>query len=304
MESNILVSSKKVFKEHKGALYAIAQSDADNLIFAAGSDRNVIEFDLQTLGAKRLVAKSAAAVMSLLYFPKKKHLLIGQAEGGIHVVDLNENKEIHYLKIHKGYIFDLCYLEDKNEIVCSSGDGSISVWSAQDYSLLYHKKVCKQKLRKMDYSARRGELALACSDGLVRVLSIADYQEEYLLGPLKSALNTVRFNSINDTILVGEKDAHLRLYDLHTKNQIIDLAAHYWAIYDIAFSPNNKLFATASRDKTIKIWDTERMVVLKRIEGLKDKAHTHSVNGLYWSSFENYLLSIGDDGSLRIWSVS
>ncbi|MEX2379534.1 MAG: WD40 repeat domain-containing protein, partial [Vicingaceae bacterium] len=78
--------------------------------------------------------------------------------------------------------------------------------------------------------------------------------------------------------------------------------AHYWAIYDIAFSPNGKLFATASRDKTVKIWDAESTKVLKRFEGHKDQAHSHSVNKLLWLN-QNQLLSTGDDGSVKLWSI-
>jgi WD40 repeat protein len=80
------------------------------------------------------------------------------------------------------------------------------------------------------------------------------------------------------------------------------LPADYWAIYDIAFSPNGMYFATASRDKTVKIWDAENYVVLKRFEGQKYKAHSHSVNKLLWLN-QKQLLSTGDDGSIRLWGI-
>ena len=37
--------------------------------------------------------------------------------------------------------------------------------------------------------------------------------------------------------------------------EVFEIAAHNYAIYDIAFSPDLRFCATASRDKTIKIWN-------------------------------------------------
>ncbi len=78
--------------------------------------------------------------------------------------------------------------------------------------------------------------------------------------------------------------------------------AHYWAIYDIQFSPNHQLMATASRDKTIKLWEIDPFKVLCRLERRIANAHTHSVNKLLWLD-DNTMVSASDDGRVKIWQI-
>jgi len=294
----------KSLKEHKAAIYALCQAEEEYLVFTAGSDRHVILWNLKTFTAEKVVAKAPTTIISLLYIKEFNYLLIGQIEGGVHVIDLELGKEVKYLKQHKGYVFDLKYLTTKKELVVSSGDGSISIWSLPDFRMLYQQQLCEEKIRKMDLSTDERSLALALGEGSIAILNTEDWSENNRVINFSSAVNSVRFFPEEGAILAGEKNAHLYKVDMTTSVIEQDLAAHNWAIYDIRFSPSAKFFATASRDKTVKIWDRSTMKVLKRFEGIKDQAHTHSVNVLLWSNFNNYLLSAGDDASLKVWQIS
>ena len=296
---------KQTLLEHKAAVYALCEGPSNHEFFSAGSDRHVIRWNLKKMKAEAVVAKSPTTIISLAYLKEWNYLLIGQVEGGVHVIDLDQGKEIKYLKVHKGYVFDILFIKEKKELVFSSGDGSISIWSAPDFELLYQKQLTKEKIRKMDYSIDREELAVGLGDGRLAYLKLSDWSLIGHSDDYASPVNAVKYDPNGTFILAGEKDAQLHqiYFDDPSKNRKI--AAHYWAIYVIDFAsfPDRFLFATASRDKTVKIWDGDSMKVLKRFEGFKDKAHTHSVNALYWSTFNQYLISAGDDKSIKIWEI-
>lgn len=293
----------KSLKEHKAAVYALCKANEEHLIFSGGSDRHVILWNLKTLSAEKVVAKSPTTIISLLYIKAHNYLLIGQIEGGVHVIDLELGQEIKYLKQHKGYIFDLKYLKEKQELIVASGDGSISIWSMVNFNLLYQVQITEGKIRKMDLSEDETLISLALGNGEVCLLKTTDWTEHMRIKGGASAVNVARFHPNPDFLLLGEKDAHLSKINLLTQNKELDLPAHYWAIYDLVYSPSKLLFATASRDKTVKIWNAEELKVLKRFEGLKDQAHTHSVNVLLWLDFESFLISSGDDGMLKVWQI-
>lgn len=288
-------------KEHKGALYSLCKGEKAYELYSGGSDRHVILWNLKTLKAEKVVAKSPSPITALFYLDSLQILCIGQMEGGVHVIDLKESKEARYLKLHKGYIFDIQFIKKKNELIFSSGDGTISIWSVPDFKLLYQQKVAEGKCRKMAFKKDANELAVSTGDASVVIFDTEDWSEKFKLDSFTSAINKVAYHPGKDVLLVGEKDAHLYEVDRKSNQITRDLAAHYWAIYDLDFSANGEYFATASRDKTIKIWDAEKLEVLQRIEGLKDLGHTHSVNALLWLSYKDYIVSAGDDMSLKVW---
>jgi WD40 repeat protein len=72
----------------------------------------------------------------------------------------------------------------------------------------------------------------------------------------------------------------------------------------LSLSPNKKLLASASRDKTIKIWDAESLELLKVLDRTKyPTSHTHSVNRLLWLN-DDTLISTGDDRKVICWKIS
>jgi WD40 repeat protein len=78
----------------------------------------------------------------------------------------------------------------------------------------------------------------------------------------------------------------------------MELPAHNYAIYSIVFV--NGICATASRDKTIKIWDAQTMDCLQRIDA-KANGHSHSINKLL--CIQDCIVSCSDDKKIIVWKT-
>jgi len=77
-----------------------------------------------------------------------------------------------------------------------------------------------------------------------------------------------------------------------------------YAINDITKSKNEKLMVTASMDKSIKIWDSESLKLLKVIDKNRSAGHGTSVNKLVWSAYNDYIVSASDDRSISVWKIN
>jgi len=290
-------------KGHQAAVYAVSKGTLPDTIITAGSDKNIVEWDLHGIKPPRVIAHSASVVYSLLPLQKEPIMLIGNNQGGIHVVDLSKKAEVRYLLAHTIGVFDLIEIPSKNEFIASGADGNITVWSTEDFHCKHELKISEMKVRKMALSPDESKLALACSDQKIRILNTENFEVIKTIDDHQDAVNAVVFSPDSLYLISGTKDAHLQVRSATDYELLYNIPAHNYAIYSIAFSASGTLMATASRDKTIKIWNAGSFEVLHRFDATKNEGHKNSVNAIYWCPSTDLLASVSDDQSVMLWEV-
>ena len=280
---------------HNGCIYALEQGVSEHTVFTGGSDKFIALWNLKTLQAEKFAASLPSSVYAMCHIPERQLLLAGTTTGSILILDLEKKEEIKILQHHTAPIFDIKYSLKTNCFYTASGDGHFAVCSLDTLSLLQIKKLTKEKIRNIDFNYTNSEIAVALGDRKVLVFDLHTLNHKTDFMAHQSAVYVVRYSPDGAFLLTAGKDAHLNIWDVENYELIRSIPAHNWAIYDIVFNPDATLFATASRDKTIKIWDAKSHELLKRITKTKFDGHTHSVNKLFWSSYHNYLVSVGDD---------
>lgn len=77
------------------------------------------------------------------------------------------------------------------------------------------------------------------------------------------------------------------------------LEGHSGWVNSVAFSHDSKLLASASYDKTVKIWDVSSGAYLQTLEG-----HSDSIRSVAFSYDSTRVASASDDRTVKIWDVS
>ncbi|PAV75287.1 hypothetical protein WR25_03647 [Diploscapter pachys] len=81
------------------------------------------------------------------------------------------------------------------------------------------------------------------------------------------------------------------------------LTGHQDQIEDLAWSPNEAgLLASVASDKSLRMWDT-RVPPAQACVAHVENAHDSDVNVLSWNAHDSLILTGGDDGQLKIWSL-
>lgn len=300
-----MVSFKKMaeFQRHQGPIYALAQGRSAHTVFSAGADGLVAEWDLKQIEPVAFRVEVGHSIFSLRTIPEKGLLLIGRASGALHVVDLEERKEIRLLELHRRGVFDITFDRERDRILTAGGDGLLSVLDGESFELLRSIPLAEKKLRKLDLDQQNGRLAVASGDARVHVLDTEMYNELLTLNCHAPGANAVKFLPEWDRLLTAGRDGHLDIWDLQDPEEpLFHLPAHYYPIYSIVKATSGNIVATAARDKSIKCWDPRSGEFLGRIERKREgEGHTRSVNALHWSKGTGHLVSTGDDGRVMVW---
>lgn len=301
----IKIKKAATLKGHNGSIYALDNGISEHTFFTGSSDKFVALWNLQTFQAEKFAASFPSPVYSICNIPEKQLLLVGTSAGSIHALDLQKKEEIKILQHHTAPIFDIKYSRHTNCFYSAGSDGNFAVGSLDTLSLIKIKKLCAEKVRSIDFNYTTLEIAVASGDCNIRIFDLNTLDEKKTIIEAHTlSANLVKYTPDGKILLTGGRDAHLKIWNAENYEQIKSIPAHNFAIYDIAFSPDTTLFATASRDKTIKIWNAKSFELLVRINKENFDGHINSVNKLLWSSYNDYLISVGDDRSVMVWEVT
>ena len=300
--SKVKISCLTTLKGHNAAVYALVAFQKENEFLSTGGEGWVAQWSMEDLENGKLLAKTGSSNFALHYDNTDNILSIGDIYGDLHVAKLNENNEPRKISYHKKGVFGIHRLE--NELLTLAGDGLLTKWNSQTLAKKESIQLTYNRIRGFAEAKKKGILLIGASDKNIYAIDRDTFQIQNVVE--KAHLNSVFALALDQeekVILSGGRDAMLNIWKWEDEIKIHkSIPAHLFTINAIKYSPDYRLFATASRDKTIKIWDSKEFKLLKVIEAIRDKGHVNSVNDLLWLS-KDRLISCSDDRTIKVWDV-
>lgn len=299
------VTRKKVYTGHKGGIYTLSlKQDDDSKFLSASGDGMAVLWPVDGEDEGQLLSNVPTNIFSIAQLPERNLLLLGQLQGGIHVLDTEQNRELRHLKVHDKGVFDLMLMNNNRTLLATGGDGSISVWDTSDFSLQQQVKISDESLRKMAMHPEGDDFAVGASDNCIYIIDARSFEIRDQLPCHKNSVFSVCYSPDGKTLLAGSRDAYFSVWDVGENYELRQsVAAHLFTLNDIVYRPDGRLFATAGRDKEVKIWDAETLQLLKVLDKSRYDGHVNSVNALLWPENET-LISAGDDRAIMVWNVT
>ncbi|MFV2068280.1 MAG: hypothetical protein ACC645_15010, partial [Pirellulales bacterium] len=147
-------------------------------------------------------------------------------------------------------------------------------------------------------------IATSSWDQIVKIWEVGTWREMLQLnrhpdfrGISAGGEHIVAWTPDGSKLAAGTARGWFIMWDATTGREVLSFKAHTAAVRSIAISPDGLRIATASKDRSVKVWDTAGRQLLTL------RGHTRGVDSVAWSPSGAQLISSGG-GGLKIWSVS
>lgn len=275
-----------IFTKHKEnsllpEIAAIAVESNSQYIASIDIDGNVYIWSIKTEGTNVLYEfhdiGGEGRISDMVWH--RGHLIICRGKV-IYVYDLNLDEKKHFLDPppftrHTDTVNALASPPDDRSSVVSVGDDSKAyVWEAEDFNGddgHYHEMYGENDLHGdnitcVDWSPDGKLIATGSKDHTIQLwygtkvddtISVGDYYNTYLYAEDVSdpvRVNSVRWAPSGKQLVAGDSNGFLHLFTPQGLLKFPKFHAHDGEITSVAWSPDEKFFASASQDYLVKVW--------------------------------------------------
>ncbi|KAM7413597.1 hypothetical protein PAMA_020808 [Pampus argenteus] len=185
-------------------------------------------------------------------------------------------------------------------MVASLYSGSVVVWNHETQTMVKIFELCDLPVRVAKFVARKHWVVAGSDDMHIRVLNYNTLERVHMFEAHADYIRCIAVHPTQPYILTSSDDMLIKLWDWDRKwacGQVFEGHTHY--VMQIVINPkDNNQFASASLDRTIKVWQLGSKTPNFTLEG-----HEKGVNCIdYYSGGDKpYLISGADDRLVKIW---
>lgn len=202
---------------------------------------------------------------------------------------------------HDGTVNAVAFDPDGRWLATGSDDGTARLWDLSDWSrdpipLTDH----AGGILALAFSPDGNWLATAGTDKTARLWSVDDPGRPPRVLPHDGIVESLAFSPDSSLLLTGDGGTNRgRIWDVDDPGaDPTILPGHTKKIVAVDFAPDGKRAATASLDRTVRVWDVER-----RSEPPQVHRHGGSVRTVEFSDDGRWLATGSDDRTARVWDL-
>ncbi|KAK9737135.1 Coatomer WD associated region [Popillia japonica] len=185
-------------------------------------------------------------------------------------------------------------------MLCSLYNGNINVWNHENQQLVKTFEICDLPVRAAKFVPRKNWIIAGSDDMQIRVFNYNTLDRVHAFEAHSDYVRSIVVHPTQPYILTSSDDMLIKLWNWDKAwacQQVFEGHTHY--VMQIVINPkDNNTFASASLDRTLKVWQLGASTANFSLEG-----HEKGVNCVdyYHGGDKPYLISGADDRLVKIW---
>ncbi len=253
---------------------------------------------LLRMGTQRL--RHGGALKSLAWSPDGQTLAVGSGglDFAVRLWDVATGKEIRAFEKQQTGFFQVAFSPDGSLVASVDRRGGLYLWDALTAKVRNVRKLSEQAT--VSFASNGKSFITIDEKGQACLLETATLKTLRVFSSgrgLQAPQVHVAWSADGKIVAAADTSDKLRLFEVLTGNVLhtLDLPG---PIDHLSISPDNRLLATAGKDKIARLWNIADCNMPAELEG-----HTRPIKGAAWSPDSKTLATISGDKTARLWDV-
>jgi eukaryotic-like serine/threonine-protein kinase len=287
---------------HIAPVAGVDYSNDGKTIASAGWDGTVRLWDTSTWETRHKLAGHAGYVSCVAISPDSGLVASGGEDQTVKLWNATTGQVVRTLRGHISGLFRVAFSPDGRTLASASFDETVRIWDVGTGNELHTLRGHAGAVLGVAYSRDGRRLASAGFDGIVNVWDpMTGAQVVTIRADLFFAMS-VAFNRDGTRLAVGGWDKTVKLFEPETGHEVLTLrGGHTDMVTGVTFSQDGRLLASASLDRSVKVWDATPWSGTEGGESLVLRGDGDALHAMTYSPDGRYLASTGFDGAVTLW---
>ncbi|MFT7150043.1 MAG: WD40 repeat protein [Nonlabens sp.] len=282
---------------HTESVISIQFGKDPDYFYSAGSDGRVLKWSLKSFGSPATVLYDGKhLIKSIEVSNDDRYILVVTKNEGIILIDNNpsDREGLKSFTQDKELVQTALFVpnELKLMIVTKAGDIKYKMFNSEEVIGNTTEQVSSAIINE-----ENNKLFLGNTAGNLQIWEDTLAAKIYLQESF--AINALAINSDYTQLAIGREKGDVIIWDLKTESLIRTISGHQSAITDLDFSPDDQMLLSASRDRTVRVWDVNNS---RKLPLVLDDHNDWVLTACFDPSGER-IISGSRDNFIRFWPV-
>ncbi|KAF8842621.1 WD40 repeat-like protein [Paxillus ammoniavirescens] len=284
---------------HTKKIWSVAFLPDGKEVISASEDGNTRRWRVADGCELGGAVREKGGVLAVVASSHRQWIATADGEKNITIWNTTTYEKVVVLEGHSDCVRSLAFSPDSERLVSGSEDKTVIVWNTTTGKRLLGPLIGHTNTIWCARFSPNGNMIASCDGGGGETRIWNGHSGKLLILPIEVLAVSLAWTPDNQQLIVGCKDGSIKCFASSSGSLLADWKAHINVINSIAVSPDGKFIASASSDKTVRLWD---MTTSTQNIGPPIQCHDR-VYSVAISPDGTHLVSGGRDNRVYIWSL-